>query len=89
MFWPDFPRPVTKKSGLDSLVALPLQEHRQVNSWSPVMKQSALKSAAFATCALGLFATALPASAGVITYDFTLDQCSGSGCGLRITVRSP
>ena len=46
------------------------------------MKQFALKSAAVATFALGLFASTLPASAGVITYDFTLDQCSGSGCGL-------
>ena len=46
------------------------------------MKQLALKSAALATCALGLFATATPASAGAITYDFTLDNCSGSGCGL-------
>ncbi|HYS45563.1 MAG TPA: PEP-CTERM sorting domain-containing protein [Rhizomicrobium sp.] len=45
------------------------------------MKQFASKTAAVAICALGLFAAALPASAGVLTYNFNLDQCTG-GCGL-------
>ena len=43
------------------------------------MRQSLLKSAAMAL-ALGLAAGTLPASAGALTYDFTLDNCS-SGCG--------
>src|SRR5690348_7860647 len=44
------------------------------------MKQIALKSMAFAACALGF--SALPASAGVIVYNFDQDACSGTGCGL-------
>ena len=44
------------------------------------MKHVALKSLAFAACALGF--SALPASAGVIVYTFDQDGCSGSGCGL-------
>jgi len=44
------------------------------------MKHAALKSLAFAACALGF--SALPAAAGVIVYKFDQDGCSGSGCGL-------
>lgn len=46
------------------------------------MKQTFLKSAAaaLAVCALGLAAGISPASAGILTYDFTIDNCS-SGCG--------
>jgi len=44
------------------------------------MKHLALKSLAFAACAVGL--SALPASAGVLVYTFDQDGCSGSGCGL-------
>jgi hypothetical protein len=48
------------------------------------MKQFSLKTSALALCALALGAlgTSLPASAGVFTYDFTLDNCSSPGCGL-------
>ncbi|HKB95212.1 MAG TPA: hypothetical protein VKB94_00100, partial [Rhizomicrobium sp.] len=40
---------------------------------------ASLSATAF-TALMGLFT--VPASAGVITYDFTLDQCSNGGCGL-------